>query len=152
MAVYIRIQTDNYNMHTYTYIYMHTHKHTQYSLCFLLCSDCGCVHCWSNSQTTVAALFMPSLLCDRYEGSPLCDQKTFLSSLSHSEPVWSGVPIQEEPRIQKKKKKACHFCPQLLFNVLCLSHSSVVLVWCFLCSTSFSSFITDILCVFFPSK
>ncbi len=96
---------------------MHTKIHTQYSLCFLLWSDCGRVLCWSNSQTTVAALFVPSLLCDRHEGSPLCDHKPFLSSLSHSEPVWAWEPAY-------RKKKNCHFYPHLLFNVLCLSDKS----------------------------
>lgn len=62
------------------HVHLCTQSYTQYRLfssVFLLWSNCGCVLCWSNSQTTVATLFVPSLLCDRYEGSPLCDQKTF---------------------------------------------------------------------------
>lgn len=98
---------------------------------FLLCSDCVRVLCWSNSQTTVGALFVPSLLCDRYEGSPLCDQKTFLSLLSHSEPVWARVLTQEQPK--------CHL--SLMFGVpvsvtqQCgadLMLSFLLCVWCLL--------------------
>lgn len=84
---------------------------------FLLCSDCVRVLCWSNSQTTVGALFVPSLLCDRYEGSPLCDQKTFLSLLSHSEPVWARVLTQEQPK--------CHLSPHVRCSCVC--HTAV---WC----------------------
>lgn len=90
--------TDNYT-HMHTFAQWRTHTHTVQSLFFVVfCSvwsDSGYVLCWSNSQTTVGALFEPSLLCDHYEGSPLCDQKAFLSSLSHSEPVWAGVMTRE---------------------------------------------------------
>lgn len=100
--------------------YMLTETHTVQPLffvVFLLCSDCVRVLCWSNSQTTVGALFVPSLLCDRYEGSPLCDQKTFLSLLSHSEPVWARVLTQEQPK--------CHLSPHVWCSCVC--HTAV---WC----------------------
>lgn len=74
--------TPRTHIHTHTHIHAHKDTHSTVSVffCFVffpLWSNCGCVLCWSNSQTTVAALFVPSLLCDRYEGSPLCDQKAF---------------------------------------------------------------------------
>lgn len=113
---------------THSHSFTHTHslrtcsqRRTQSSLCFfvvfLLCSDCVRVLCWSNSQTTVGALFVPSLLCDRYEGSPLCDQKAFLLLLSHSEPVWARVLTQEQPK--------CHLSPHVWCSCVC--HTAV---WC----------------------
>lgn len=135
-----------------THCTRHTHTETQrythtVQPLFLLWSDCGRVLCWSKSQTTVAALFVPSLLCDRYEGSTLFDQKPFLSSLSRSKPVWAGAPTWEQAGIREKKLP--FLCPHLLFNVLWLSDNKVVLLWCLFCVLLFFLSITNIVFFFF---
>lgn len=132
MLIYVPIVGPTHTHSQSTYMLTETHTvQPLFFVVFLLCSDCVRVLCWSNSQTTVGALFVPSLLCNRYEGSPLCDQKTFLSLLSHSEPVWARVLTQEQPK--------CHL--SLMFGVpvsvtqQCgadLMLSFLLCVWCLL--------------------
>lgn len=71
-----------------------TENYTNTALCSALC--------WSDTRATVLAPIVPSPLCARYEGSPLCEQKTFFLSLSHLEAVWTGTAAEREPGYKNK--------------------------------------------------
>lgn len=134
------------NIHIY--IYIHARKHTQYSLCFF-----AVVWLWpcpllvqqsdycSRSVCALAVMWSLWRLAIVWPKTIFVVAQPLRTGLGQRDQTW------EEPRMRKING---HFCPRLLFTVLCVSDSKMVPVWCSFLLFLFLSFITDI--VFFPFK
>lgn len=132
------------NIHIY--IYIHARKHTQYSLCFF-----AVVWLWpcpllvqqsdycSRSVCALAVMWSLWRLAIVWPKTIFVVAQPLRTGLGQRDQTW------EEPRIQKING---HFCPRLLFTVLCVSDSKMVPVWCsfllFLC------YLLSLILFFFP--